>query len=114
MKKTGILYIIDTFFGLAGAERNIFETAGRINREKFRPWVFILAPGARMDILEKENIPVRNLGIKRVYGVKGLIEGFRLMEFIRREDIKKEIDISKEVIIIMFLIDLEILLQLYY
>ncbi len=88
MKKITILYIMDTFARLAGAEKNLYEVVTRLDKEKYRPIVYILSSGIVIDILRQKNIPVRDLGIKKIYGFKALCEGIKLIKFIKKEKVK--------------------------
>ena len=88
MQKTNILYIMDTFTNLAGAEKNLYEVVTRLDKEKYRPIVYILYSGTLIDVLRQKNIQVKDLGIKKIYGFKALLEGVKLIKFIKKEKVQ--------------------------
>ena len=88
MKKTTILYIMDTFTNLAGAEKNLYEVVTLLDKKKYKPIVYILSSGKVIHILEQKDISTRDLGIKRIYGFKALREGIKLIKFIKKEKVK--------------------------
>ena len=81
MKKTRILYMIDSFYSLAGAERNLFELVTRLNKEKYEPIVFALQANETLDIFRENGIRRKNLNIKRIYGFRALVEAVRMIFF---------------------------------
>lgn len=89
-EKISVLYIIDSFLDLAGAERNLFEIVTRIDKNKFRPLVFVLQEGSErlVELLNKEGILSKNLKLKRIYGFKGFIEIFKSIHFINKNKVK--------------------------
>jgi len=88
MDKINILYIIDSLKGIAGAERNLYETVTLIDKNKFKPFVCVLAPGIATGVFEEAGVKVINPGIKRIYTPKAFIEAFKLIKFIRKNKIK--------------------------
>jgi L-malate glycosyltransferase len=88
MDKITVLYIIDAFVELAGAERNLYEVATRLDKDKFRPVVFSLISGRLTKALNEQGVIAKDLKLKRIYGFKALIEAVKLIYFIKKEKVK--------------------------
>lgn len=88
MDKISILFFIDSFYGLAGAERNLFEVVTRLNREKFVPIVFALQAGPALESLHAYDIQTKNLGIRKIYGIKAFKEAIKLVSFIKNNGVR--------------------------
>lgn len=88
MGKIVVLYIIDTFVELAGAERNLYEIVTRLNKEKYQPIVFALQGGPLIGVLNKDGILAKDLKLKRIYGLKAFIEVIKLVRFINNKLVK--------------------------
>jgi len=85
MRRASVLYIIDTFLDLAGAERNLFEVVTRLDKRKYKPIVYALRAGSLIDVLKQNGIYARNLGIDKIYSLKAIREGIKLIRFIKKE-----------------------------
>lgn len=73
---------------LAGAERNLFEIVTRLDKSRFIPAVFALQAGTIIGDLNKKGIKAENLRLKRIYGIKAVWEGLKLISFIRKNNVK--------------------------
>ncbi len=74
---------------LAGAERNLFEVATRLNKDKFMPIAYALQSNpSLLEALRKEGVEARNLKLKRIYGLTAIYEGLKLINFIKQRNIK--------------------------
>jgi glycosyltransferase involved in cell wall biosynthesis/peptidoglycan/xylan/chitin deacetylase (PgdA/CDA1 family) len=87
MKKVKVLYIIDVFYKLAGAEKNLFEVVSMLNKEKYEPVVLCLQCGDIIKLLSNKNIEVFQLDISRIYSIPGLVNAFKLYSFIKKSHI---------------------------
>lgn len=79
--KTKILYIINNL-KQGGAQKNLLEVIGYLDKEKFEPWLAILEKGYE----DKCNIvSAVTLGINRIYDFNGIKGLFKLIKLMRRE-----------------------------
>ncbi len=83
MDKIRILFIIDVFYKMAGAEKNLFEVVTRLDKDKFEPIVACLQQGVIAERLTDHNIINLNLNIKKIYSLSALTKGWRLLRFLR-------------------------------
>lgn len=88
MEKINILYIIDSFEAMCGAEHNLYDVVTKVNKEKFRPIVFALKANALLDIFKSCDIEYKNLNIKKIYNYEAIKEGIKLIQFIKIKKIK--------------------------
>ncbi len=91
-KKTRILLLTDCLSGLtAGAERNIYELAKRLDKKMFTVILGNLECDGKtpQNLIESLSCEFAAFPVKRIYGISGLREGFRFMKFLK----EKEIDI---------------------
>ena len=88
MDRIKVLYMIDTFNKLAGAEKNLLDVAKGLNKDRFEPIVVTLHSGDANEMFSANHIRVFNLGIKRIYSPSALIKAFKLISFIKKENIK--------------------------
>lgn len=87
--KIAILYIIDIFSKMAGAERNLFEIVTRLNPQKFIPSVACLHGGKLLNILRDSwGIEVMDMGLSRIYTPNAVIKAIRIFKFIKQKNIK--------------------------
>ncbi|OGS19370.1 MAG: hypothetical protein A2219_06130 [Elusimicrobia bacterium RIFOXYA2_FULL_50_26] len=84
-----ILFLIDFLHIFSGTERHLFELVTNIDRKRFKPFVvtFQGSPAFRKK-LEQNDIPVKILNMRKIYGRRQLAMFFKLNEFIQREGIK--------------------------
>ena len=94
MKKTSfkrkIVFLTDSLADLeGGAERQIFELAKRLDKEKFCVTIASLesvgqAPPEAIHLIgcQFEVFPVR-----RIYGLSGFLEGFRFVRFLKKQKV---------------------------
>ncbi len=88
MGKITILYLIDNFIGMAGAEKNLFHVVTGLDLNKYRPIVCCLQGGDVIKILEQKGIQVINLQMKKIYDINAFKQTFRLIKLIKREDVQ--------------------------
>ncbi len=88
MSKINILYLIDVFSGLAGAERNLHEIVKNINKEEFTPYVVALKEGDELATIEKLGIYAKSLNITKIYNLKGIKKLIALIRFIKDNKIQ--------------------------
>ena len=87
--KITILYIIDVFIKMAGAERNLFEVITRLDAERYTPIVMCLHGGKLVKILQNSRkIDVVNLNLTRIYTVKAMIKAINIFKFIKQRNVK--------------------------
>lgn len=87
--KIAILYIIDIFSKMAGAERNLFEIVTRLNPRKYVPSVACLHGGKLLNILRDSwGIEVMDMGLSRIYTPNAVIKAIRIFKFIKQKNIK--------------------------
>jgi len=84
-----ILFLIDFLHIFSGTERHLFELVTNIDRKRFKPFVvtFQGSPAFKKK-LEQNDIPVKILNMRKIYGRRQLAMFFKLNEFIQREGIK--------------------------
>ncbi|MDD5258543.1 MAG: glycosyltransferase family 4 protein [bacterium] len=87
MGKIRILYLIDVFYAFGGAERNLFDIVKYIDKEKFEPYVFVLKAGPEFAEFNKLGVFAENLDVKRIYSPKGIKSLFKLVEFVKKENV---------------------------
>ena len=86
MKRVGLL--IDTLWDIkGGAERQVYELLKRIDRNKFDVSLFVLHHREIPQEVKGVGRRVAGIGIKRIYGLRGIIEGIRFSKFLKRERI---------------------------
>lgn len=92
-RKIKLVLLIDVLENVTGgAERQIYEFIKRVDRGKFKLDLFIIhhrdIPKEIKRIANSDKrIDVQGLGIKRIYDIKGIIEGFRFAKFLKRKKI---------------------------
>ena len=89
MDKITILYMIDTFSGMAGAERNLFEVVTRLDTKRYAPIVICLHGGRLAHILRgNREIEVMSLDLVRIYTVNAIIKAIKIFKLIKRRKVK--------------------------
>mgnify|MGYP000468684849 CR=1 FL=1 len=95
-EKIKLCLLIDVLEDIkGGAEKQIYELIKRIDKTKFKIYLFILHQKKIPYVIQKllyENdtqIEVKGIGIKRIYDWKGVYEGFKFIKFLK----EKKIDI---------------------
>lgn len=87
-RKIKVAFLVDVFADVgAGAERQLYETLKRINRDRFEPLLFVLHQDFCPKEMEEFKIFSGSLGLKKIYDFKGIREGFRFARFAREEKI---------------------------
>ncbi len=84
-EKIKILYIIDMYCTMGGAEKNLYELVQHIDKRKFTPYVVCLKGGKLALMTQKIGVWIKNLDLKRIYGLRALKEGINLFKLIKRE-----------------------------
>jgi len=86
--KIKILLLTDVLKSInGGAERQIYELAKRIDKNRFELYIRILH---HIDIpaeLKETGVNVQGLGIRRSYGINGILEGFKFSRFLKAEGV---------------------------
>lgn len=87
MKK--VLLLVDIFYGITGgAERQIVELCKNIDRNQYQIYVACLSGHSRLlKIVESYGAKPLCLGIKRIYGFRGLKKGIKFAKFLKNEEI---------------------------
>ena len=88
MDKIVVLYIIDTFIEMGGAEKNLFQLVTGLNPAKYTPLVICLQGGPLKNILQEAQIEVIDLGIKRIYTPVAFWKAGQIFDLIRKRDVK--------------------------
>ncbi len=88
MDKIKILYIIDVFFKVAGAERNLYEVATRLDRDKFEPIIACLNYGDCLNVFEEKGITAIDLKIDKIYSFKAVKAALALIRLIKERNVK--------------------------
>lgn len=70
-----------------GAERQVYEFAKRIDKEKFSVYLFVLHQQNIPDEVKQIGIKAMALSIKRSYGLRGILAGFKLRRFLKQKGI---------------------------
>ena len=88
---TKILYIIDKLApGKGGTATSLIELIRLLDKQAFLPQVYALCGdnhGPHFDELKELGIPIRFLGLQRIYDVRALARFFVLARFIKEEKI---------------------------
>jgi glycosyltransferase involved in cell wall biosynthesis len=84
--KIKILFITDAFFVMAGAEKNIYTLATNLKNKGFKSIVCCLKGGKIKLFLEKEGIDILDLSVKKLYNFHGIKQIFKLIRYIKIED----------------------------
>ena len=90
MKKTNILLLTDCLADLAGgAEKQIYELAKRLDKNKFNVYVISLDTWGKAprEIIETTGASLHIFKVVRIYGLSGLIEGLRFKKFLKTNNI---------------------------
>ncbi|MCG2711506.1 MAG: glycosyltransferase family 4 protein [Candidatus Omnitrophica bacterium] len=88
MGKSTILYMIDVFHTMAGAEKNLFETVSMLDHEKFNVIVVCLKRADLAGLLREQGIEVIDLNLERIYSPYALIKALDLIEIIKKNKVK--------------------------
>jgi len=87
MQKFKILYVIDKL-DIGGTQRHILELLKKIDRKRFEPCLCCLLYGGELiEEVKALDIPVLVLNIKRIYDFSGIVGLFKLIRFVREEQI---------------------------
>ncbi len=85
MSATKILYIIDKP-GVGGAATHLTAVLRRLDRSRFAPSLcFLLRGGEAAEPFRRLGVPMRVVGLRRVYGLRGWLALPALVRWIRRE-----------------------------
>lgn len=87
MDRITVLYLIDVFKEIAGAERNLYEVATRLNKEKFRPIVMCMQGGYLVQSLRDKGIEANDLGIKKIYTLGAVLKAIKIFKLIKKEKV---------------------------
>lgn len=87
MDKIKVLYITSSLAKMGGAERNLYDIACNIDKERFIPYVLCLKGGELSDELRSKGIYTRVIGLKKILSMDGLKKGVGLFRFIKDEGI---------------------------
>lgn len=86
-KKIKIVLLIDVLNDIAGgAERQVYELIKRLNKDRFEVNLFVLHHKEIPREIKGLGIKAKGLGIRRIYSISGLIEGFKFAKFLKNED----------------------------
>ncbi|MBN1869504.1 MAG: glycosyltransferase [Candidatus Omnitrophica bacterium] len=86
-EKIKVVFLTDCLADLAGgAERQIFELAKRLNKEKFSITIASLESvgKASPELIRSISCRLETFPVKRIYGFSGLLEGFRFVRFLKK------------------------------
>jgi L-malate glycosyltransferase len=87
--KIPVLYLIDYMYIYSGTEKHLVDLLRNINRERYEPYVVTFRGSEELKkSIESMGIPVRILGMSRIYGLKQFALFFELRKFIRTKRIK--------------------------
>jgi len=87
LSKVKLLYIIGDL-GYGGAEKHLTHVLRELDKSKYQPFVACFRKkGQYLPEIEKLNIPVINLGVGRIYNLKGIIKIFSISSFINKNKI---------------------------
>jgi L-malate glycosyltransferase len=75
------------FAGRGGAEKNLLQLVKGLDRNRYSPSILCLHHGKLLDEIRSDGIEGRELGIERVYGMRGIVEAARLFAYLRRRRI---------------------------
>lgn len=87
MTKIKIVYLIDTFYKFAGAERNLYDIVKGIDKTMFMPYVFTLKGGGDFALFKAMGVYTRILNVNKVYDFHGLKTMWDLIRFLREEKV---------------------------
>ncbi len=87
MEKIRILYLTSLMGKMGGAEKNIYDIVGHLDRTRFTPYVLCLKGGDLIDDLNSKGIHSEVIGLDKIVSLKGIRKGFWLYKFIKRERI---------------------------
>lgn len=87
MVKTRVMFIIDVFYKMAGAEKNLFDVASLLDRAKFEPVVVCFRAGPIADGLRERGVEVIHLPVRKIYSLPALIQAWRLLRLMRLKNI---------------------------
>lgn len=85
--KTKVVFLTDCLAGLAGgAERQILELAGGLDKKKYDITIASLECEGRAprDLVESAGCRLAAFPVKRVYGLSGILEGFRFVRLLKQ------------------------------
>ena len=83
-----IVLLIDELTDITGgAERQVYELIKRIDTNTFKITLYVLHHKNIPKEIQALNIPVTGLGIKKIYGSKGIFAGFKFSKQLKKEEI---------------------------
>ena len=86
--KIKLLILVDELVGIGGgAERQIYELLMRINREKFEVFLYLVHHKDAPKEIKDTGCSINGTGINRIYGLRGIWEGFKFTSFLKKEKI---------------------------
>ncbi len=84
-----VLFMIDSFMDLNGAERNVMEIVTRLDQKKFISILSALEMRASLkEFIERKGIKAINLDIRKIYGFKALRRMIYIYRVIKNENIE--------------------------
>src|SRR3989338_3556795 len=86
--KINIVFLTDCLADLAGgAEKQIYELAKRLDKGRFNVIVVSLDcyGQASSELIESVRAKLYIFRVKRVYGLSGVVQGFRFRSFLKRQ-----------------------------
>jgi len=86
-EKINIVFLTDSLADLAGgAERQIFELAKRLNKERYSITIASLESVGQVppELIHSISCQLETFPVKRIYGLSGILEGFRFIRFLRK------------------------------
>lgn len=87
-KKYRFLILIDVLADvLGGAERQVYELLRGIDKSTFEIYLCILHQKKIPEELSAISSQLSALGVKKIYGLKGIVEGFKFAKFFKKEKI---------------------------
>ena len=82
-----VLYITTLMGNMGGAEKNIYDIACNIDKERFTPYVFCLKGGELIEKLKSNGVHAEIIDLSKIFGFDSLKKAFRLIRFIRGQKI---------------------------
>ena len=87
MERRKVLYLIDKL-ELAGAQRHLIALLKRMDRSRYEPTVAcLMQEGSLAEEVRALGVPVMALGVKRIYGLSGVLGLVKLTWLLKRERI---------------------------
>lgn len=88
MKKTTVLYFIDIFNKMGGAERNLFEIVTHLNTAEYHTIIMALQGGELTDDLKREGFEVYDLKLRKIYTLVAFFKAIWIFNLIKKNNVK--------------------------